>query len=137
MSARDCRFEATSEVADDGRLVVVSQCGLRRLSRSPDGHYGRPCDFSGPNCNGWGVRVKRWLARVGITHERYVAARGRHRVIGGMHCVLVPLPPDEPSMCGCASREEYLNKLDLWSRSVVNRWWPVHPRSPSAVEPRS
>lgn len=73
---------------------------------------------------GLGDRISRWLGRVGLTNTRYLAARGRWRVVGGMNCVLVELPEDEPAYCGCADRQAWLNWADRQSRHLVNRLWP-------------
>jgi hypothetical protein len=103
----DCDF--------DNKRLICPRCRTRAPSRD--------CRR---NCTGWPLAHElghwlRWLlAAIGVTPARYARWRGRYRVVGGMHCVLVELPPDEPG-CNCAARREWLNR---WGQSLVNRWWP-------------
>src|SRR5262249_30750844 len=56
-----------------------------------------------------GDRLALWLARWGLTKQRYAALRGRWRVVGGMNCVLVELARGERA-CLCAARQAWLNR---------------------------
>lgn len=48
---------------------------------------------------GWGDRTERLLSRVGVTQERYIAAKE-----------LFGLAPT----CNCKARKEWLNKISEW-----------------------
>ncbi len=108
-----CEFETTDN-GDGTFSQLCKRCG-HSATTTTERYY------NGCSVVGWGDRLKAAFARRGITKELYAAARGRHRVVGGMNCVLVELPPDEPT-CNCDERQAWLNR---WGNALVNRWWPT------------
>ncbi len=101
-SSVDCDLELKSNE------WVCSRCRrpLRAIGNTPP---RRGCTY-----RGLGDKFTHWLSCVGITKDRYAAARGRRRVVGGMNCVFVEMSPDEISACGCADRQELLNRVGVY-----------------------
>ena len=112
-----------------GRLAVI-ECIPEKLAESADGTRWRcmVCDFRDIDRAGhfpdrihrrcpqqlpsWGDRVERWLSRLGITKDRYRAAK-RWLGLGG-------------ATCGCQERQRKLNaagwRISRWL-ARVSLWW--------------
>lgn len=113
---RDCNFD-TVKIAEGHYRHACTRCGHK--DKTTTERFSHTCKVQG-----WGWHLAEFLKRLGITEQRYAAARGRRRICGGMNCYIVELQPDEPG-CFCGNRQALLDWADDMARSTVNRLWPT------------
>lgn len=86
---------------------TCTDCGFSKTVAGRTYHYR--CDMANP----WpiGDLLRRALGWIGLTEARYLAMRGRVRVVGGMNCYLLPV---EEVACDCQQRQGRLNVIGRW-----------------------